>query len=289
MTFKQTRLLVLGANGLLGNAVTRWFSAQPEFEVVGTVRSLATTAGLFDGLSVRLVAGIEAESPDCLSRLFSDVDPDLVINCIGVVKQQTSADDPLIAIPVNSLLPHRLARLCEISSARLIHISTDCVFSGRKGAYVEDDVPDACDLYSRSKLLGEVDRPNTVTLRTSIIGHKRGTAQGLVDWFLAQPGHVRGFAKAVFSGLPTVELARVIQEFVLPRPELQGIYHLSVDPISKHDLLQLVARVYGRSNLIVSDSNLVIDRSLDSSRFRKATGYQPPSWDALVQRMHEFG
>jgi dTDP-4-dehydrorhamnose reductase len=231
---------------------------------------------------------VDVENSDSLAALFARVRPNLVINCIGLVKQLAEADDPLAAIPINSLLPHRLARLCDVAGARLVHVSTDCVFSGTKGMYREEDYPDANDLYGRSKYLGEVDYPHAVTLRTSIIGHELGGAHGLIGWFLSQQGGVKGFTKAVFSGLPTVELARVIRDHVLPHPELRGTYHVSAAPIDKFELLTLVAKAYGRAIEITPDARLVIDRSLDSTRFRQATGYQPPPWPELIRRMAEF-
>ena len=286
----KRRLLVLGSSGMLGNAVLRWFAQDTAYEVFGSVRSLGSVKGLqTKAPQAQFVPGVDVESLDSLTRLFAQVKPELVINCIGVVKQLAEADDPLTAIPINALLPHRLARLCQVAGARLVHVSTDCVFSGARGDYTEQDPSDAYDLYGRSKLMGEVDYDNAITLRTSIIGHELASAHGLVGWFLSQDGPVRGFSKAVFSGLPTVELARVIQQHVIPHPELRGTYHVSVDPINKLALLTLVARAYGRSNTITPDHKLVIDRSLNSARFRAATGYQPPGWPELVQRMRDFG
>ncbi|MDM4767529.1 SDR family oxidoreductase [Pelomonas sp. SE-A7] len=283
------RLLVLGANGMLGNAVLRWFAQDPQYRVFGSVRKLATVETLQSRLpQVTFVADVEGEQLSSLRRLFTEVRPDLVINCIGVVKQLAGAEDPAIAIPINALLPHRLARLCLASGARLIHIGTDCVFSGARGSYTEDDVPDASDLYGRSKLMGEVDYPNAITLRTSIIGHELNTGHGLVGWFLSQQGPVKGFSKAIFSALPTVELARVIQEHVIPRPELHGTYHVGAETISKYDLLEIVAREYGRTNKLQSDAELVMDRSLNAERFNAISGYRPPAWSELVRRMREF-
>jgi dTDP-4-dehydrorhamnose reductase len=187
------------------------------------------------------------------------------------------------------MLPHRLARLAALVDARLIHVSTDCVFTGKKGDYRESDVPDAQDLYGRSKLLGEVDYPNAITLRTSIIGTELRDAHGLVGWFLAQRGSVKGYSKAVFSGLPTVALAHVIRDYVLPNPALRGVWHVSAAPIAKYDLLKLVAAEYGMDIDIVPDDTLVIDRSLDSSRFRLETGWKPLSWPTLIASMRQFG
>ena len=215
--------------------------------------------------------------------------PDVVVNCIGLVKQLAQAEDPLVAIPINALLPHRLARLCDLAGARLIHLSTDCVFDGSRSMYAESDCSDAKDLYGRSKYLGEVNYGNAVTLRTSIIGHELSSAHGLVNWFLSQQGEVKGYTRAIFSGLPTVELARVLRDFVITKSELRGMYHVSAEPISKFELLGLVAQTYGKTIEITPDASVAIDRSLDSSRFRGVTGYAPPSWLNLVRDMHQFG
>jgi dTDP-4-dehydrorhamnose reductase len=285
----KTRVLVLGVSGMLGNAVLRFFAGSPSHEVFGSARSTGVLRLLPPALRDSVICGIDVENPDGLLRLFAQAKPDVVINCIGVVKQLAEADDPLAAIPVNALLPHRIARLCKVANARFVHISTDCVFTGARGRYREDDPADAQDLYGRSKHLGEVDEPNAITLRTSIIGHELASAHGLIGWFLAQNEGVRGFTRAVFSGLPTVELARVIRDHVLPRPELRGLYHVSAEPIAKYDLLRLVTQAYGKSTAITADDKLVIDRSLDSTRFRAATGYAPPDWPTLVRAMRDFG
>jgi dTDP-4-dehydrorhamnose reductase len=284
-----TRVLVLGASGMLGHAVLRLFAQSPGLDARGAARSAAGIQALPEEVRARITTGVDAENPDALAQLFADLRPDVIVNCIGMVKQLTGASRPLQTIPINSLLPHRLARLCELVGARLVHVSTDCVFDGAKGLYREDDRADATDLYGLSKLLGEVDYPHAVTLRTSIIGHELQSAHSLVGWFLSQDGQVRGFTKAVFSGLPTVELARVIRDHVLPDPALRGLYHVSAAPIAKYDLLRLVSQEYGKQIEIVPDDRLVIDRSLDSSRFRETTGYAPPSWPELVRSMHAFG
>ena len=272
---------------MLGSAVLRSFAGNPGFEVFATARSSHVLRHFDRNTASRVLTGFDLVNEDDLTILFERTRPEVVIHCAGLVKQVHESNDPLRAIPVNALLPHRLARLCGIAGARLIHMSTDCVFSGKTGGYAEGDEPDALDLYGRSKLLGEVAGPHAVTLRTSIIGHELEGSRSLVNWFLAQTGDVRGFTRAIFSGLPTVELARVIQAHVIPDPALQGLYHVSADPISKHDLLSLVARTYGKEVRIIPDDTLVIDRSLDSSRFRKATGYVPAAWPELVRRMQE--
>jgi dTDP-4-dehydrorhamnose reductase len=169
-----------------------------------------------------------------------------------------------------------------------VHVSTDCVFSGKQGNYTESDLADAQDVYGRSKLLGEVDYPHAVTLRTSIIGHELRSAHGLIDWFLSQQARVKGYTEAVFSGLPTCELARVVRDFVIPHASLRGVYHVAAEPISKHDLLQIVNREYGKNLQIEPDDQVKINRSLDASRFMETTGYVASAWPDLIAKMHEF-
>lgn len=286
---KIKQIVVLGATGMLGNAVLKFFAQNPDYDVHGTVRNSSSVRELQRiAPSAHFVPGVDVESLDSLTRMFATVQPDMIINCIGVVKQLADANDPLVAVPINALLPHRLARLAQVAGARLVHMSTDCVYSGAKGNYVESDMPDAYDLYGRSKLLGEVDYPNAITLRTSIIGHELAGNRSLIDWFLSQTGEVQGFTKAIFSGLPTVEIARLIHEHVIPNPDLHGLYHLSAEPINKFDLLSLVAQQYGKEIAIRPNDDFVIDRSLNSDRFRTATGFKPEPWTELIRRMHEF-
>lgn len=280
------RLLVLGVTGMLGSAMFRTLAGdQAVHEVFGTVRSSLLLNPIGSEVSGHILDGVDVENNDSLIRVFAEVHPDVVINCIGLVKQLSSANNSLAAIPINTLLPHRLASLCAVAGARLIHISTDCVFSGAKGNYVESDFPDAEDLYGRSKLLGEVDYPHAVTLRTSIIGHELSGQRSLIGWFLAQQGSVQGFTRAIFSGLPTIELARVVRDFVLPQPELRGLYHVSAQPIDKFQLLTLVSQIYGKEIDLVPENEFIIDRSLNSDRFRAATTYTAPPWQELIERM----
>lgn len=282
------RVLILGASGMLGNAMLRILSQSEAYEVWGTARSGSVLQNFEPSLAQRIVTNIDVENVDALTALLAEVRPSVVVNCIGLVKQLAQADDPLYALPINALLPHRLARLCGLVGARFVHISTDCVFNGRKGGYRESDPSDAEDLYGRSKYLGEVDYPNAITLRTSIIGHELGSARGLVGWFLAQEGRVDGYRKAIFSGLPTVELSRVVRDVVLPRPDLKGLYHVAAEPIAKLELLHLIRDAYGKTIDIVPDDRLSIDRSLNAERFQAATGYVAPAWPELIARMRDF-
>jgi dTDP-4-dehydrorhamnose reductase len=282
------RILVFGASGMLGNAMFRVFGESAEHEVMATARTEGTRRHFSAELSQRLLTGIDIDNHDSVVRAFATAMPDVVINCVGIVKQVADVEDLLQAIPRNTLFPHRLAQLCRLCGARLVHVSTDCVFSGTKGMYTEADQPDAPNLYGRSKLLGEVSERHTITLRTSIIGTEQSGARSLVGWFLAQEGRVKGYRKAIFSGLPTVELSTLVRDYVLPQPEIHGLYHIAAEPIDKESLLRLVAAEYGKEIEIEPCDEVVIDRSLDASRFREATGYVPPPWPELVRRMHTF-
>jgi dTDP-4-dehydrorhamnose reductase len=283
------KILVLGATGMLGNAVFRYMSDDPELQVWGTIQNATGKRYFTETLQPYLIANVNVLDFDTLAGVFEQIRPNAVVNCIGLIKQLADAKDPLSALPINAMLPHRLAKICALSGARLIHVSTDCVFSGRAGMYTETDPSDADDLYGKSKYIGELhDSPHAITLRTSIIGHELSSRVGLIDWFLAQEGSVKGYAKAVFSGLPTVELARIIRTFVLTNPDLSGLYHVSAAPIDKYSLLRLVAEVYQKTVAIVPNEAVRIDRSLDSTRFRQATGYKPPSWPELILMMKNF-
>jgi dTDP-4-dehydrorhamnose reductase len=282
-------ILVIGSSGMLGNAVTRYFFLDPEFVITGTVRSKESIAFFPEQVRDNIVWGVDVDNFGTVADVIKQQKPDIVINCVGLVKQLSDANDPLVALPINSLFPHRLARCCAEYDARLIHMSTDCVFNGSKGGYLDDDIPDAQDLYGVSKRLGEVNYPNSVTLRTSIIGHELNGSRSLIDWFLSQEGSVKGFSEAIFSGLPTVEIARIIKDYVIPNKELCGVYHVSADSISKYDLLNLVAIIYGHQIEIKKDKYLKIDRSLNSSRFRAATGFNPAPWDEMITTMRDFG
>lgn len=282
------KILVLGASGMLGNAVVRVLSEKADWQVFGTIRSGSAMRFFRKDVAERLLSGVDVQQQDSLTQAFIRVRPDVVINCIGLVKQLAEADDPLQAVPINTLLPHRLAKLCELSGARLVHMSTDCVFSGEKGGYRESDPSDAKDLYGKSKYLGEVDYPHAITLRTSIIGHELQSTHGLVDWFLSQQGKCKGYTRAIFSGVPTVVLARIIRDIVIQHSELHGVYQVAAKPISKYDLLKLVAEVYGKEITIEPDDRVVIDRSLNAERFRKATGYIAPEWSEMIKSMYSY-
>lgn len=282
------KVLILGASGMLGNAMIRVMAENSDWQVYGSIRSERAAINFEPHIVERLFTGVTAERHDSVATLLLKIRPDIVINCIGLVKQIDRAKDPVQSIQINSVFPHWLAQVSESCGARVIHFSTDCVFSGNKGAYSETDLPDALDLYGRSKCLGELDYTHTVTLRTSIIGHELYSKHGLVEWFLSQRGSCKGFTNAIFSGFPTVVLSRLVRDVVIPDTRLSGIYHVASNPISKYELLCNIRDAYGKEIEVIPDGGVVIDRSLDAKRFHGITGYTAPEWPGMIAAMHEF-
>lgn len=270
---------------MLGYSIFSNLSDLSNLDVYGTVRSVNGVEHFFPSTD-KLIPNVDVKDFATLEKAVLDTKPDVVINCIGLIKQHDVSKQHVEAIEINALLPHKIAHLCDSIQARLVHFSTDCVFDGKTGNYLESDLPTATDLYGKSKCLGEVDYGKHVTLRTSIIGHELKSSVSLIDWFLSQEGSVKGFSKAVFSGLPTVYVAKVLADYVLPNPSLSGLYQLSVDPIDKFSLISKVADVYSKQIEIEKFEDFVMDRSLNSTKFREETGFVAPSWDELVAIMH---
>lgn len=278
------KVLVLGGDGMLGHRLIEHL--RPRHDVRATLRQDAAAYaryGLFPAESSYF--GVDVRSLERLAEVFADFRPDAVVNAVGIVKQRPSAHDAIPSLEINSLLPHRLSVLCRGVGARLVHVSTDCVFNGARGMYRDDDPSDALDLYGKSKYLGEVGDPGCITLRTSIIGLELARKTGLVEWFLAQTGTIRGFRRAIFSGFTTAELSRVIEMLLVRHPDASGVYHASSDPIRKYDLLVGLRDRLGRDVEIVPDEDFHCDRSLDSSRFRAQFGYTPPAWDQMLDEL----
>jgi dTDP-4-dehydrorhamnose reductase len=282
------RILILGGAGMLGHTLFSYLSGIEKWDVYTTTRSTeGLKAWLPEHLAQKVRTGVDADNFNTFVRALASIRPDVVINCIGLIKQLPLASDPLTAITVNSQFPHRISLICRSAGARLIHMSTDCVFDGKKGNYTETDPLSADDLYGRTKYLGEVAYPHCITLRTSIIGHELKGFHGLIEWFLKQENHIKGYTNAIFSGFPTIEIANIISNYILPDEQLQGIYHVASQPISKYALLKLVADKYSKNIVIEPCDEVKIDRSLDASRFKFATRYSPPAWPELVEKMHD--
>ena len=282
-------LMILGVNGMLGSTLFKYFSDRKSVKIVGILRKRSNLPKSYKYYKSKDIYEYNFIENYELEKLFNHLQPKIIINCAGIVKQHPSAKDPINNIQINALFPHRLNKLCNLRNVKLIHISTDCVFSGKKGFYNENDFADPIDLYGMSKFLGEVITENALTLRTSYIGEELISQRGLLSWFLSQKDTVQGFSKAIYSGLPTVEIARIIDQFILPKLHLKGLYHISSDPIDKFSLLNIINNVYKKNIKIIKETNFSINRSLDSSKFRIETGYQPLEWDNAIEIMKDFG
>ena len=270
------RVLVLGADGMLGHELVGQLAAEPRpHEVASTARR-----------GPAHYRTVDARRPDSVVDVLADFRPHAVVNAIGLVKQRPDGQDPVPALEVNALWPHRLAALCRAAGARLVHVSTDCVFSGRRGDYTEDDEPDARDVYGLTKLLGEVGDGSALTLRTSMIGLEQHSQRGLVEWFLAQSGPVRGYRRAIYTGVTTMELARLVRLLLEDFPQLAGLWHVASQPIDKLELLRRLVTELDRDDVqLVPDDEVAVDRSLRGERLHEATGYRPPPWDQMLAEL----
>jgi dTDP-4-dehydrorhamnose reductase len=278
------RILILGGDGMLGHQLFKHL--RQHHEVCVTLRqdlNAYIEFGLFD--SKNSYTGIDVRSMERLMEVFAEFRPQAVVNCVGIVKQRPTAKESIPSLEINALLPHRLSVLCNAATARLIHMSTDCVFSGRKGNYVEHDLSDAEDLYGKSKFLGEVHDSHCLTLRTSIIGKELSRKKSLIEWFLAQNGTIKGFKNAIFSGFTTIEMSRIIEKILVEHPNAFGLYHVSSDPISKFDLLTLIKEKMHLNVEIIPDETVRCNRSLDSTKFRKEFNYTPPTWEVMIDEL----
>lgn len=278
------RILILGGNGMLGHQLFKHLAEDHEIKV--TLRQDLSEYEKFNLFHPdNSFSGINVRSADQLIEVLGEFQPQAIVNAVGIIKQRSSARESIPSLELNSLFPHRLAILCKTINARMIHLSTDCVFSGKKGNYREDDPSDALDLYGKSKYLGEVNEQHCITLRTSMIGRELSRKKSLLEWFLAQKGSIKGFKKAIFSGFTTQELSRIIEMILTQHPYASGIYHVSSDPISKFDLLSLIKRGLNLPVKIIPDKSFVCDRSLDSSKFSQEFSYNPPTWEEMIKEL----
>jgi dTDP-4-dehydrorhamnose reductase len=273
---------------MLGHRLCRALSSR--METWATFRKEPDQYRSYDFIAQeRTLDNVYAENVDSVRGALEKVEPDVVVNCIGIVKQRDEAKQAIPSILVNALFPHQLADLCQEFDTRLVQISTDCVFSGLRGGYTESDVPDPVDLYGRTKLLGELNRTNCLTLRTSIIGWQLNTFSSLLSWFSRQRGQrIKGYQQAIYSGFSTRVLASLISDLIETRPDLTGLYQVASEPISKYDLLVMLRDKLGWSDIeIEPDDNFYCDRSLIGTRFSVATGWKAPGWDEMLSGLAE--
>lgn len=278
------RILILGGDGMLGHQLLKHLQNRHDVKV-----TLRQDLGAYGQFSIfrkeNVYDAIDIRSLERLVEVMADFRPEAVVNAVGIVKQRADAKESIPSLEINALLPHRLAVLCKGIGARLIHLSTDCIFSGKKGSYLESDPSDAEDLYGKTKYLGEVHEANSLTLRTSIIGRELSRHTSLLDWFLAQKGTAKGYTKAIYTGFTTLEMSRIIEKMLLEYPDASGVYQVSSDPINKYELLLLIREKLGLDIEITPDDVFCCDRSLDSSRFRSEFNYNPPTWTAMIEEL----
>lgn len=277
------RILVLGATGMLGHKMFQTLRQHYDdtYAVVRAPLSSLSHIELFQKGNV--IVDFDAQDLGAVKRLLEEQKPAVVVNCIGVIKQRSDAKAFIPSLTLNSLLPHHLAAELANRGGRLIHFSTDCVFSGKKGEYTESDQSDAEDLYGKSKFLGEVAAPNAVTLRTSMIGRELSHFQSLLEWFLRQKSrHVEGFKRAIYSGLTTNSLSKVVSDIIGDYPALSGLYQVTGKTISKFELLKLIQERFGLPLEVVPDEMVHCDRSMVGDKFKEATGFEAPDWPELI-------
>lgn len=280
------RILIIGGNGMLGHQLFRFLLKH--HDVKSTIRQDLSLFKKFKFINAsNTYPNIDIRNLEKLNPILEHFRPEAVVNAVGIVKQLTEANQHIPCIEVNALFPHRLANMCKNIGAKLLHLSTDCVFSGNKGNYVETDVSDAEDLYGRTKFLGEVSESHCLTLRTSIIGRELTRKKNLLEWFLAQQGSVNGYKKVIFNGFTTLELSRIIEKILEHYPDKNGIYHVSSAPISKFDLLNIIKDKLDLSIEVIPDEQILCDRSLDSTQFRKEFEYTPPDWERMIEELHQ--
>lgn len=283
------RILILGSTGLLGYTFTRYFFNREHFHTFAAIRNYSKIKFFNKRYHEKFVHINDILDYKESEKIIKNIKPDVLINCLGITnKKFFNSNESEHFISINSLLPYRLRKICTDLGTRLIHFSTDCIFSGNKGFYSENDIPDPLDLYGRSKLLGELDFENTLTIRKSVIGHELISKNGLLEWFLSQNKFVEGYKNVIFSGTTVLELAILMEKYIIPRKDLKGILNISGESITKFDLLKIIADIYDKKIDIIPNELIKLDRSLDSSQFTKLTGYHRKSWPILIKAMKEF-
>ena len=283
----MTKILIFGIDGMLGHVMTNYFLLEKQLDIYG-ISKLENLKETNTNLNSAKIFFSNTLDDEFITNVIYEVKPDFVVNCIGIVKQSKLMNDYIQMIYINSVLPHKLAKICKKFQSKLIHFSTDCIFSGNKGLYKEDDISDAQENYGRSKFLGEVNYGDSITLRTSFFGHQIKSKYSLLEWFLAEKNKCQGYVNHIYSGLPTLEIARIVKEIIFKYPKISGLYHVSNDPINKYDLLKLIKKIYKKNIKIIKNTDTTLNRSLDSSLFREKIGYKPPSWELLIKQMHKF-
>jgi len=283
------RVLILGGTGMLGHMLWKYlFKRLPDtYATIRKSRNTCEGDGLFS--SSRVIDSIDVSDFAELTGVLKCVKPDFILNCIGITKRKEDSSEAVHAIVLNALLPHKLVVWGENNSAKIINFSTDCVFDGRHGGYTEESPTNATDLYGKTKALGEIQGNNALTLRSSFIGTELGAGTELLEWFLSRTGTtVYGFKNAIYTGLTTLELSRIIETILIKYPDANGIYNISSDPITKFDLLMLIKDKMHLDVDVIPDETFRCDRSLNSIKFRKEFNYTPPTWETMIDELSKY-
>ena len=282
------KVIVFGISGKIGHKIYEVLSKDNKLTILGTTRNINHLPQSIVKLNNHIEEISDVRNLDLVNNIITKFKPNTIINAIGVVKQRSESNNLNYSFEVNSLWPHHLVGIAKKINAYVIQISSDCVFSGSKGFYKEIDTPDPKDIYGQTKWMGELHEKRTLTIRTSTIGHEIDTKNGLIEWFLSQKHNVNGFSNAIFSGISTLELAHSLQKTILPNiKNLKGIFHLAANPINKYDLLIKVANRYNKKIDIIKSTQPKINRSLDSSKFTKQSGYRHPDWNTMIKNMYQ--
>lgn len=278
-------MLILGASGMIGHRM--WATLGERHEAIGVLRRHELGAlSMIPGIATKKTFfGVEFQDLSRLTKIVSDTKPDIVLNCVGIVKQLKDSSDHMKSIALNALFPHQLAKVCADNNARMIQFSSDCVFDGLKGNYTETDFPNAQDLYGRSKAMGEVDYlTNVVTMRTSSIGREVFPHGGLVEWFLSnEEKKITGYKQAIYSGFPTQRLGSIISDYIIPNKELSGVIHVAGTPIDKFSLLSMIKDHFKLNIDLLVNEQVKVERGLNFDNFSKLTGFKSPSWKEMMK------
>ena len=282
-TIQTKKILVLGASGMLGHMLIRVLSLR--HQVVGTTSSIYDRESHLARILSQdnWVDQVDVRNLPTVEEAIRATNPDVVINCVGVIKQKMESRNIMDAILINSLIPHQLANICNQTHSRLIHFSTDCVFDGSPGIKKVNDLPNATDLYGTTKRLGEVDYAPALTLRTGFVGRQLSGFEGLFEWVRSQRGKtINGYQNAIYSGFTAMALARIIQQIIEEHVELSGLHQVAGNHINKFDLITKLNEYLDLDLTIIKNTDFMCDRSMDGTEFTKLTNIPIPSWDDML-------
>lgn len=271
------KVLIIGSKGMAGHLIYQYFKEFSEFAVVDIARGTDSHTPAYQ---------LDVTNFDLLSEVIRKEKPDYLINCVGVLNKDAE-DHPDKSILLNSYFPHFLARLGTEQGFKVIHISTDCVFNGKKGGYTESSEKDGIGFYAQTKALGEITYGNHLTLRTSIIGPElKDNGIGLFHWFMQQDGTIKGYTQAYWTGVTTLELAKAIIEAI--KQNISGLHHLvNAGKISKYDLVGLFKKVFNKESVFITPyDGYKVDKSL--LKTNNEFDYSVASYEDMVEEMRDW-